>query len=279
MIELILLGDPVEHSLSPTLQEAALAAAGLDGRYSVRRVDEAGMQAAADEMRNGLLQGANITMPHKRIAARLCDRLGPVAERTGSVNTWSLDGDLLFGHSTDGEGVRFAVRHAGLPPDGPVLILGSGGAAAAAVAALDDRELLISARRSEAAAGVLARLDAKGEVVPWGTPHPGALVINATPLGMQGERLPDGIVGAAAGLFDMVYGEMMTPAVAQAVERGIPVSDGIPMLVGQARASFRIWTGREVASDVMLEALNLSRGQTAPPKNQMSRSSGVEPCR
>ena len=206
-------------------------------------------------------------------------RLDPAAERAGSVNTWVRDDAFVVGHSTDGAGVEFAIENAGLPVDGPVLILGSGGAAAAAAAALDQRHLSVSARRESAATALTERLPSPARVVPWGTAVHGAMVVNATPLGMAGERLPLGIVEAAGALLDMVYREKMTPAVAAAKRRGIPACDGLPMLVGQALASFRLWTGVDAASDVMLEAVNLSSSAATPPKNQVSRSSGVEPCR
>ena len=266
MIRLVVLGDPVGHSLSPRLHAAALAALSIEGTYEARRVDGAGMKSAAEEMRRGALDGANITMPHKGIAAVLADELDPISERTGSVNTWVRDAGRLVVYSTDGQGVRFAIRHAGLPESGPVLILGSGGAAAAAAAALTDRSLFLSARREEAAAGLVERLNSTTTVLPWGTAVDGALVINATPLGLGGEELPAGVVESATGLLDMVYRATMTPAVAEATRRGIPATDGVPMLVGQALESFRLWTGREVPPAVMLEAVNVSSSTADGPK-------------
>ncbi|MDE0602194.1 MAG: hypothetical protein OXI56_10430, partial [bacterium] len=130
---LAVLGDPVSHSLSPAMHNAALAALGLEGVYSRRRVGERGMTSAASEMRTGELHGANITMPHKGVAAHLADRLSSDAERAGSVNTWTLEGDgRLVGHSTDVEAIRRVWVRAGLPTDRPVLVVGAGGAGPAA---------------------------------------------------------------------------------------------------------------------------------------------------
>ncbi len=278
-MRLVVLGDPVEHSLSPTLHTAALAAAGIEGTYEARTVDAEGLASAADEVRSGVLAGANITMPHKTAARDLADRTDATAARSGSVNTWVREGSTIVGYSTDGAGVEFAIQHAGLPTTGRVLMLGAGGAASAALGVLDSYDVSISARRRGAAEALADRLGVEVDIVEWGTAIPGALVINATPIGMHGARLPDGIVGAAGALLDMVYREKMTPAVAAAKRRDIPTCDGLPMLVGQALASFRLWTGVDMPSDVMLQAVNLSSSAATPPKNQESRSSGVEPCR
>ena len=243
MIELVLLGDPVEHSRSPALHTAALLAAGLEGRYSARTVNPQGMAAAAEELRAGVLTGANVTMPHKRVAAELSDELDQAAQRSGSVNTWVMRGAALTGYSTDGQGVRFAWQAGGLPTEGPVLVLGTGGAAAAALVELENRQLFVSGRRFEAAVALIDRLDIDAHPVPWGTTVTGATLVNATPIGMGSERLPEGVVEAAAGLLDMTYGPRVSQAVTTAGLSGIPSANGLDMLIGQAMASFELWTG------------------------------------
>lgn len=254
MIRLAVLGDPVAHSRSPAIHTAALAAAGIEGGYEARRVNGEGLRRACDEVRHGHLDGANITMPHKAEAALLADRLSPVGERSGSVNTWYRDAGRVVGTSTDGAGIIYALDQAGISADLPPLILGAGGAAAAALLALEERRPMIAARRPEAAHALVDRLAIEVEVVPWAQAMPDALVVNATPLGMAGESLPPGVVAGAAALLDMAYGSEPTPATVQARRRGIPVADGIAMLVGQAAASFELWTGIDPDRAVMAEA-------------------------
>ena len=254
-MRLLIFGDPVEHSLSPVIMGAALRHAGMEGSYGRRRVDEAGMRDGAEEIRDGRLDGANVTMPHKRLAAELCDRLTPQAERCRVANTlWLRDG-LLHGHTTDPDGVAFAWEDARLPEEAPVLVLGAGGAAAAALVALEGRELLVSARRPQAAAALAEDLAAGARAVPWGRPVPGAVVVNATPLGLAGESLPEAALGEAVGLFEMNYGHGPTPALLRMRAAGRPTATGEMMLVGQAVAGFRIWTGKTVPAPVMLRAL------------------------
>ena len=250
----VILGDPVEHSLSPVIQQAALDFAGIDGVYGARRVDDIGMAQASDELRQGSLSGANVTMPHKRMAAQLADDLLGDAGRMRAANTlWGDDGRLIAA-STDPDGVRFAWNYAVLPSDAPILVLGAGGAASAALVALSGRALAISARRDEAARGLLSTVRSDATVLPWGTGLSGAVLVNATPIGMGGGVLPGGVVDAAVGMLEMTYGAE-SKAQQTLAGRGFPVASGEMMLVGQAVASFRHWTGVEVPHSVMFDAI------------------------
>lgn len=237
------------------MQQAALEAAGIGGTYSARQVDAAGMTGAVDQIRRGDLDGANVTMPHKPLAATLVDNLSEGATRAGAVNTIVPDGQRLMGYLTDVAGVRQAIARAGFPGSGPVLVLGAGGAATAALLATEGRPLRVAARRPGAGRQLLQRLEIAGSEAEWGTPWEGATVVNATPIGMAGERLPDGIVESAAALLDMVYGDDPSPAVAAAHNGGIPVADGLDMLIAQGAESFRLWTGREPPVAAMRAAL------------------------
>ena len=252
---LAVLGDPVAHSLSPVIQTAALKYAGLDGTYERRRVDQAGMELAVADLRTGLLGGANVTMPHKALAARLADQSTEAVTRSGGANTLWMEKRRLQAHSTDPDGVRFAWHQARLPVDAPVLLLGAGSAAAAALLGIEGQEVWVSARRTEAAHDLIARVGAEASVLPWGAPLEGAVLVNATPIGMRGESLPSVLLQEASGLLELAYGHGDTPAEQDLTYRNLPVASGELMLVGQGAASFAIWTGVEVPPSVMLEAL------------------------
>ncbi|MBM3695962.1 MAG: shikimate dehydrogenase [Actinobacteria bacterium] len=253
-MRLVLLGDPVAHSRSPAIHRAALAAVGLEGSYEARRVDAAGVYRACAEIRAGTLAGANVTMPHKRVAAAAADRLDPAAAACGAVNTLAGDEGEVWGYNTDVGGLRLAREWAGIPPGGPVLVLGGGGAAAAALVAFAGVPLAVATRCPGAGGALAAARGIRAAEVAWGQPAPGALLVNATTLGMHGEPLPLVLVEEAAGLIDLPYGEAATPAVRQARERGLPVADGLEVLVAQAALSFRIWTGCEAPVAVMRRA-------------------------
>lgn len=252
---LALLGDPVEHSRSPAIHNAALSALGLEGEYRARCVDRDGMLEAAFQVRNGELDGANITMPHKQLALDLADSLSDLARRAGAVNTWVRTEDGLFGHNTDVAGIAHAWQAGSFPDDARVLILGSGGAAAAACLAFEGRDVAVAARREDTAHEMLARTRVAAAVHPWGVPLAGAVVVNATPMGMHGESLPAAVVAVAGGLLDMTYGDHPSPAVEAGIALRIPTLDGREMLLGQAMASFTLWTGRAAPKAAMRIAL------------------------
>lgn len=254
-LDLVLFGDPVAHSLSPIIHQAALNEARLEGTYRTKRVDEAGFRRACTDLRAGRWHGANVTMPHKRLAFEEMDERSAGAERAGSVNTIVVEESRLTGHSTDIDGIRAVWQEAGLPLGVRVLVLGSGGAAAAALIALEPGDLYISARRFEAAVHLAEGLDTGVRPVSWGRPIPGAVVVNATPVGMKGESLPPGIVEESAGLLDMAYGAATTPAIDLAHRLALPHGSGTDLLLAQATVSFTLWTGLTAPVSAMRAAL------------------------
>jgi shikimate dehydrogenase len=203
-------------------------------------------------------------MPHKTDAAWACDELTPAATVLGAVNVVSVvtvgEGRRLLGASTDGEGFVRSVRDEGFEPAGQTaLVIGAGGAGRAIVVALADAgaHVTVAARRlpaAESAAGLVAggisaRLD---DVDPGAY----ALVVNATPLGMQGEPGPVDADRLNPGQFvvDTVYHPMETPFLAAVRARGIKCTNGLGMLVHQAALAFELWTGVAAPVDVMRAA-------------------------
>lgn len=253
-MKLVVLGDPVDHSRSPAIQTAALEACGIDGTYTARRVDPAGMVGAVDEVRYGRLSGANVTMPHKQLAFELVDRVSETALRSEAVNTLVRRDGEVWGYNTDVDGVQAVWESASLPKDRPVLLLGTGGAAAGVVVAMADRTIVISGRRDRAAAELLERTRGEGSIVPWGTPVDGAVVVNATPIGMNAEPLPADVLEGASGFFDLTYGPAESPSVRYARDLEIPFADGKELLLAQAAVSFEIWTRVPAPIDVMRAA-------------------------
>lgn len=244
-------GDPVGHSKSPAIHTAAFAACGIDATYEAIRVRAGQFGMVADELRSGKLNGVNVTMPLKDEAFRSIDRSSPDAARAESVNTVTPADGLLTGRNTDVAGVMRAVDKLEVDDEAPVLILGGGGAARSAAIAVEGRTITVSTRRPMAAASLLEVSATIGTVAPWGAAIDGAIVINATPLGMHGESLPDEVLLSSAGLVDMAYGSQPTAAVTTARHLGIPVADGLDMLVGQAAAAFTVFTGMAAPLDVM----------------------------
>lgn len=246
-LRLALLGDPVDHSLSPLMQRHALEESGMEGSYDTIRADVSRLRTELEAVGRGRWNGLNVTMPLKRAAAELCDALTDEARLSGSVNTIKSEEGRVVGHSTDV--VAFA-QILSRWHRAPLLVLGAGGSARAALVA-SQGPAYVAARRF-AAARELA-VDLGGAAVAWGAAVVGAIVVNATPLGMGGEGLPEGLLGTASGLIDLPYGPGVTPAAREGRARGLPVVDGIDFLALQAAASFTWWTGESVDSAALAD--------------------------
>lgn len=257
-------GQPIAHSLSPLIHRAWIAAAGLDADYrAFGPEDEAGFAALVADGRAGGLRGLNVTAPFKEPALAAADEISHAAQLCGSANLLVFDGGRLHADSTDGAGLMAALTEQApaLEVAGQsVLILGAGGAARAAAAALkaagaDVGVLNRTPQRAERLAADLgvrvAGSDASAEA---------ALVVNAlsAPPGIDiGALRPDAV------LMDMTYRPLLTPFLAAGRARGLTTVDGLAMLIGQARPSFRAFFGVETpAVDVRALALQ-ALGETA----------------
>ena len=259
------IGDPVRHSLSPVIHNAAFAATGLDWVYVALPVSAGGAARALDAARLFELGGLSVTMPHKADVAEACDELSPDARRLGAVNCVVVaPGGPLVGHNTDGPGFLGALtRETPLVVEGcRAVVLGAGGAARAVVLALaraGAEQVTVVARRPEAGAeaATLAGERGRAAAVP---PPEFDLVVNATPVGMGragAGRLPlePTVLGEGQVVVDLVYDPLETPLMAEARRRGALVAGGVGMLVGQAAEAFRLWTGVAAPIEVMHAAV------------------------
>lgn len=252
-IHLAVLGDPIDHSRSPAIHTAALSAAGVEGDYVAIRADRRRLEQAIDDLRRGRLHGLNITMPLKGDAWALAEWTTTEGDMSSSINTLRYRQGRVEGHSSDVVAFREILESGPFSGFGVVHLLGAGGSARAVLGAVTDHEVYVSARSEAKAVALTERFD-RGSVIPWGTPVAGAVVVNATPLGMRGENLPSGIVEVSAGLVDLPYGHDMTPAVAESAARGRATVDGFEFLARQAGESFNWWTGISVDLEVLIGA-------------------------
>jgi shikimate dehydrogenase len=265
---LALVGQPVGHSLSPAMHNAAFVADGLDFVYVSLDVDPDELPAAVRGMEALKLRGFNVTMPHKRAMIPLVDELDEEARISGAVNTVVIEDSGLRGFNTDGGGMVMACREAGIELSGKrVLLLGAGGTAAAIAVAFGKAgvgELHIANRSVEHAAYLRDKLHGTGMkdlvVHRLDTLPDAEIVINATPLGMkEGDPLPvpPAYVREGRGFCDAVYRPgTETPLVRLARERGVPVVAGDRMLLYQGVLAQRFWTGREPNVKAMDNAIS-----------------------
>ena len=279
-IRLGVFGDPVAHSLSPQMQNAALKHCQIDMQY-VR------FQIAPDELREALklirdlkFVGVNLTVPHKIAALKLVDDLEESAKSIGAVNAVKNNGKL-HGLNTDGKGFARAIREEFVVDlrDLRVMILGAGGAARAIAmqCAKENCERLVIANRTFEKAkkladelrdlfagprvlGPVARLQA----IAW---EESAfrfqianvdLIVNATPLGLNRSDpspIPSRLLAPHLMIYDTVYSERRTPFISAAIEAGARAANGLSMLLHQGALAFEIWFGREAPIDAMRAAL------------------------
>jgi shikimate dehydrogenase len=251
-----LLGNPVGHSMSPQLHTAAFAACGIDAVYVACAVTDVPAAVAGLDALGAL--GANITVPHKRSVWELVERRTDEAQRIGAANTLFREGGEWVADNTDAVGLqRVLLDDVGLVADDAVVLFGAGGAARAAAVALGrlGARVRVEARRPDRAALVQALAVDAGAAALEPSARP-RLVINATPLGLHGEHLPERfrVLGADQCALDLVYGSAPTPFVRAARAAGARAWDGLGMLVAQAGASFERWTGVAAPLPAMWDA-------------------------
>ncbi|MEQ8652727.1 MAG: shikimate dehydrogenase [Kiloniellales bacterium] len=258
------IGWPVGHSRSPLLHGHWLERYGIDGAYLPLAVPPGRLATALEGLSALGFRGANVTIPHKEEALRLCTRLTPQARAIGAANTLIVEDDGLLGDNSDGFGFLANLDEtAGWKPAGKrCLVLGAGGSSRAVIWSLIDggaEEVIVTNRTAERAAGLAQEFGASSR--PW-EEREGALadidlVVNTTSLGMQGQAaldLPLDRLPGHALVTDLVYAPLETPLLAAAARRGNPTVDGLGMLLHQARPGFAAWFGVEPQVDQALRS-------------------------
>ena len=280
-IRLGVLGDPVEHSLSPQMQNAALKHCKIDMQYVRFRILPSELRDALELVRRREFVGLNLTIPHKIAAIELLDLVEDNAKQIGAANVVKVDNGKLRGFNTDGRGFARAVREEFSVDlrDLRVLVLGAGGAARAIAlqCAKENCERLVIANgtfekgqqladslrnffEGPKVLGPVARLQA----IPWEDRAfqfqiaNADLIVNATPVGLnRGDPspIPSRLLAPHVMVYDTIYSDKRTPLVSAAIEAGARAANGLSMLLHQGALAFEIWFQREAPIDVMRKAL------------------------
>jgi shikimate dehydrogenase len=272
------LGDPVDHSLSPAMHNAGFAACGLPHLYLRWRVSPGELRQALREARRLDVGGLNLTVPLKEAALPLLDGLTAEAKRIAAVNTIVLRRGRLIGDNTDARGFARSLRGRVRLRGARAVLIGAGGSAravAASLVAAGCREIVVANRTRTRAEALVAWLHHVGapssSVVPLEALRRGAalegaaLVVNTTPVGLAGRSVPANI-GATPRrclIVDLVYGPKPSPFLREAARAGRPVLDGAPMLLHQGALAFEAWSERRAPLAAMALALR-SAGLALP---------------
>lgn len=267
-----LIGDPVEHTMSPVMHNAAFDKLGLDYVYLPFRVKPEVLPRAVSGLRALNVLGFNVTIPHKVAVMPLLDEIDPAAEKIGAVNTVVNDDGVLRGYNTDASGFLRALMESGVEPGGKrIVLLGAGGAARAIAYILTERKarLAILNRREELdwaeeiAANIKKDFDNEVEVFELVSGHLKAalekadILVNATSVGMSPESgassVPAELLCSGLVVVDIVYNPVRTKLLRDAAGAGAVTVEGLDMLVWQGALAFEKWTGREAPFALMKE--------------------------
>ncbi len=266
-----IIGDPVEHSLSPVMHNAAFKKLKLNLVYIAFTVTRSELKEAISRVRILRFHGLNVTMPHKNAVMRYLDETDSTAKSIGAVNTILNDEGRLVGFNTDGIGAMRALKENGVSLDGKkLLLLGAGGAgkAIAFQAAQEVEELIIINRTSERAERLAEVLHKKfGKKVRGGTfsseflkeeMKDADILVNATSVGMHPDvnrsLVPKSLLKPDLCVMDIIYSPLETKLVMDAKAVGAKVVSGLEMLIYQGAVSFEIWTNQPAPVEVMKKA-------------------------
>lgn len=267
-----LIGNPVNHSISPQMYNKVFQSLGLNCVYIAFQVEETDLEEAVEGLKALGVSGFNVTIPHKTPMLKLIDEVDSGAQKIGAVNVVVREGDRLIGYNTDVDGVEYAFTKAGVSPNAKrITLLGAGGAARAVIAYfvkagckevyLLNRSLKRALRLAEEAkrdwglevtAAPLSTEDLKRFL------RESEIVVNATPLGMHPKKdetpVPKELIEGDHVVFDVVYTPIKTRLLKDSEDRGARVIRGLDMLVGQGLRAFELFTGLEAPRDVMEKA-------------------------
>ena len=264
------IGDPVEHSMSPLMHNAAFRKLGLDYIYVPFRVKKEDLKETVESLRTLYVRGFNVTIPHKVAIIPFLDRLDSVAEKIGAVNTVVNDGGVLIGYNTDAAGFLKATKEKGVETKGKnIIVLGAGGAARAIsfILAQEGANLIIINRTigkaREQAVKISQIFQREVGTLPLDRENlkkaleKANILINATSVGMSpnaNETLVDSeLIKPSLVVFDIVYNPFKTRLLREAERAGAQTISGVEMLVWQGASAFEKWTGVEAPVKLMRE--------------------------
>tara|TARA_B100000902_G_C27249265_1_gene884327 strand:+ start:291 stop:1085 length:795 start_codon:yes stop_codon:yes gene_type:complete len=262
MKKYLVIGNPIEHSLSPKLHNFWIKNNNIDAVYDKKKLEEHDVKNFIQQIKHNKIAGLNVTVPFKKTVIPYLDKLSLEAEQTQSVNTIFLDNENLIGHNTDISGFTIAIKNLNYDMKGKrIFILGAGGVVPSIIFALIKMkvsEIVISNRTKQKAENLKNQFD-NLKVVDWGNVPEFDTVINATSLGLNKEiiNLDFSSVGNGKLFYDVIYNPKETHFLKEGKKSGNKAENGKLMFIYQASEAFKLWHGiePEINSET-LELLN-----------------------
>ena len=245
----LVVGNPIEHSLSPKLHNFWINKNNIDAIYNKERLDNKDLKELILRIKKKEVDGANITVPYKREIIPYLDKLSPAAESTQSVNTIYLNNNLIVGHNTDIDGFELAINDLKFNMiNKKILILGAGGVVPSIIFALYKMKVseITLSNRIKKKAEDLKILFKELNIINWGNLSAFDVVINATSIGLNDNEKIDldySKIGKGKLFYDVIYNPNETNFLKMAKNLGNKVENGKKMFIYQAAAAFKIWHG------------------------------------
>ena len=243
----LVIGNPIEHSLSPKLHNYWFNKNNIDAVYDKKQINEADIKEIISEVRNGKIDGINVTVPFKKSVIPFIDELSSEAKESQSVNTIYKENNKVLGHNTDISGFELAIRGKGYDiKDKKVFILGAGGVVPSIIIALKKMEVakIVLSNRTKKKAEELKKIFSNLEIVNWGEIPEFNMIINATSLGLNKNdeiKLNYEDIGVNKFFYDVIYNPSQTNFLSIAKQFGNQIENGKMMFIYQAHQAFTIW--------------------------------------
>ena len=247
MKKYLVIGNPIEHSLSPKLHNYWIKENNIDAVYDKKKLNESDIKEIIDEVKKGTIDGINVTVPFKKSVTPFLDQLTALAEEAQSVNTIFKKNNQIIGDNTDVAGFEQGLKHINYSvKNKKVFILGAGGVVPAIIIAL--RRLgaakIILSNRTREKAESLKKIYADLEIIDWGKTPDFNMIINATSLGLKNDdeiKLNYTDIGENKFFYDVIYNPNKTKFLSKAKQFGHQIENGKMMFIYQAQLAFKIW--------------------------------------
>tara|TARA_B100001173_G_scaffold17246_1_gene13965 strand:+ start:143 stop:934 length:792 start_codon:yes stop_codon:yes gene_type:complete len=261
MKKFLVIGNPVQHSLSPKLHNYWLKRNNIDAVYDKKEINEKDIKSIISEIKNEKINGINVTIPFKKSVITFMDELSSEAKQSQSVNTIYTQRGKLIGHNTDISGFELGIKYSKYDvKDKKIFILGAGGVVSSIIIALKKmgaKKLIIS-NRTKSKAEELKKIFNELEIVDWGETPNFDMIINATSIGLKNEdgiKLDYSKIEPNKFFYDVIYNPKETIFLKRAKLFGNKAENGKMMFIYQAHQSFTIW--HKLMPNIDEETINL----------------------
>jgi len=247
MKKFLVIGNPIDHSLSPKLHNYWIKENNIEAVYDKRQLKENDMKAIVSEVRTGKIEGINVTIPFKNKIIPFVDKLSSEAQKTQSVNTLYKQNNEVIGHNTDAGGFELAFKYINYDlKNKKIFVIGAGGVASAIILALKKMKAseIILSNRTRKKADDLKEIFSNLKIIDWGEIPDFNMIINATSLGLKKNdeiKLNYETIGSNKLFYDVIYNPSQTNFLQKAKKFGNQIENGKMMFIYQAHQSFTVW--------------------------------------